>query len=130
MDEPGARILLVDDELFFAARILSVLRQHGYEVERAATADEAQLRIPVDRPDLVILNLASPKLGGIPLARQLKEAGVRRLMAFLNHTRIPEVREEALAAGVDQLCANSAITNRLPELVERALRGEAGAVEE
>ncbi len=55
--------------------------------------------------------------------RRLKSLGARHVIGFISHTLIPDVREEARAAGADMVCANSAITQRLPEIVERVLGG-------
>jgi len=122
MSAPPERILLANDDLFFSARILSVLTNLGYQADRASTQEQALQKAAADRPALVILNLAAPRLGGLELARRLKaEAGAPRVLAFLSHVNIPDVREEALAAGVDRIVANSAISLRLPDIVREVL---------
>jgi CheY-like chemotaxis protein len=123
--------LLVDNDLFFAARILSVLQRAGYPTEQAASMEQALEKVEALRPALVILNLASAHSGGIDLIRRLKALpDPPRVLAFLSHMQIPAVREEVLAAGADRLCANSAVSLRLPDLVREVLHGEGARVEE
>jgi CheY-like chemotaxis protein len=117
------RVLLVDDDLFFTARILSVLRRLGYSATSVRTADQA-MELCGDRPDLVIFNLGSPRLGGVDTIARLRGAGAQRLLAFLSHVSIPAVRDQAIAAGADRIVPNSAISQRLPEILARLFAGQ------
>ncbi len=125
MNDAPVRVLLVEDDLFFAARILSVLRKMGCEVERATYLEDALEKTRNRDPDVVILSFASKRLGGIESIRMLKsQAGARRILSYLSHVKIPEVRDAVLAAGADRIVPNSAITMRLPDILGRVLRGE------
>ncbi len=120
-------VLLVENDLFFASRILSALDKAGYMSERAANREEAERKLGERSHSLVIINLASPALGGTELIRQIKShraAGEPpKVLAYLSHIKIPDNREEVMAAGTDKLCANSAISMRLPDLVRDVLAG-------
>ena len=119
----GLRVLLVDDDLFFSARILSVLKKLGYSAEAVRTVSDAEAKTR-EGQDLVILNFGSPRLGGLATVRALRAAGAPRLLAFLSHVKIPAVREEVLAAGADKIVPNSAVSQRLPEILTRILADE------
>jgi DNA-binding NarL/FixJ family response regulator len=128
---PLARALLVESDLFFSARILSALDRMGVETRTAASREAAEAGLSECRPDLVIVNLASPALGGIETIRRVKAVSPStRVIAFLSHTKIPDVRAEVLAAGADKLCANSAISLRLPDIVRDTLAGRSRREEE
>ena len=130
MDEPHPHVLLVETDLFFAGRILSVLKKAGYRVSTAASAQQALHAAERDRPDVVMLNLATERLGGVALVRDLKSLdSAPRVLAYLSHVRIPAVREEVLAAGADRLCPNSAVSLRLPDIMREILAG-AGPIED
>ena len=116
--ESPLRVLLVDDDLFFSARILSVLQKLGHKAEVARTVADAEAQTRAGQ-DLVILNFSSPRLGDLEAVRKLRAAGAPKLLAFLSHVKIPPVRESVLAAGADRLVPNSAITQRLPEILIR-----------
>jgi len=64
------RILVVEDEAAIAELIAINLRHAGYEVMRAADADEAQAAIDGVLPDLVILDWMLPGESGLALARR------------------------------------------------------------
>ena len=113
--------LLAESDLFFAAPILRCLEAAGFVVATAATAEDAAERARALAPTLAVVSLNSQPVGGLETVRRLKEAGVRRVMAYVSHVRIPALREAAIAAGVDRLCSNSAVSVRLPELLERLL---------
>lgn len=119
----GKRVLLVEDDLFFAGRILSVLNKLGCETERSATSEAGVERAAALDFDAVIVNLGSARLGGVETVRRLKRAGARRMIAYISHTRIPEIRDAVRAAGGDGIYANSAITMRLPSILQRVLSG-------
>ena len=125
--ETGPRVLLVESDLFFAARLLAGLTKLGYWVERAWTEKQALELSEELKPELAIVNLASAKIDGLTLARKLKaDRGVPRVLAYYSHVKIPEIREQALAAGIDKLVPNSAITQRL-ETVLRSVMGDTSA---
>jgi hypothetical protein len=44
------------------------------------------------------------------------------VLGFVSHVWMPQVRPNALAAGVDLLVANSALSMRLPQLVAELAR--------
>ena len=110
------RVLLVNDDLFFSARILSVLKGLGHEALSAATLEDAARKLHED-PAVVILNFGSARVGGVQGVEKLKSAGAERIIGFLSHVKIPDVREIAIVAGLDRLVPNSSITQHLPEIL-------------
>jgi CheY-like chemotaxis protein len=121
---PGSpQVLLVDDDLFFSARILSVLRKLGCRASCSRVLEEAEERVR-EGQDLVILNFGSARLGDLAAIRRLREAGAPKLLAFLSHVKIPAVRDAVLAAGADRIVPNSSVSQRLPEILARLLADE------
>lgn len=77
---PGSRMskaLIVDDHPFIRATVKYLLRQEGFEkiFEAANGADALQIARE-ERPDLVILDLAMPKLGGLEVISRIKALGL------------------------------------------------------
>jgi DNA-binding NarL/FixJ family response regulator len=129
-ESPG-RVLLIENDLFFSARILSVLEKAGYVARTAASREAGEREIVDSPPDAVILNLASPALGGVGFIRRAKELSPRtKVITYLSHVKIPDIRAEVMAAGADKLCANSAITMRLPAILRDTLAGIGATVED
>ena len=70
--ERPTRILVVDDEEQIRRALKSILSTRGYQLEMAATAEEALLKAIDAPPDLVVLDLALPDRSGIEVCRELR----------------------------------------------------------
>ncbi|MGA7799387.1 MAG: response regulator [Gammaproteobacteria bacterium] len=71
----GEKILIVDDERLVLATLGEGLRQAGYDVEEAASGEEALRLIEDNVPDLAILDMRMPGMSGVDVARWLKLHG-------------------------------------------------------
>jgi two-component system KDP operon response regulator KdpE len=70
--ERPVRILAVDDEEQIRRALKSILGTRNYDLELAATGQEAVLKA-IDRPpDLVVLDLTLPDVDGIEVCRRLR----------------------------------------------------------
>ncbi len=69
----GERILVVDDEQVFRDAAGEVLEQLGYQVDAAASGEEALDMIGRERYALVILDIVMPGLGGVETARRIRQ---------------------------------------------------------
>ena len=74
LDRP-LRVLVVDDEPHARNRLLKLLRQHdGFEtVGECGNGQEALEAIRADRPDLVLLDIQMPEMGGLDLIEALED---------------------------------------------------------
>jgi two-component system KDP operon response regulator KdpE len=69
----GARILVVDDEPQILSSLETTLRGAGYDVETAATGEDALIQASVRPPEGVILDLVLPGKSGVEVCRELRE---------------------------------------------------------
>ena len=69
---PPTRILVVEDEPDIAALVAYQLAQAGHQVRTAASGREAIRALETDPPDLVILDLMLPEMGGLDVLRTLR----------------------------------------------------------
>jgi len=74
MQEPAARLLVVDDEPNIRELLSVSLRFSGFDVTAAATGRDALDAAERDPPDLVVLDVMLPDLDGFQVARRLREA--------------------------------------------------------
>ncbi len=65
----GERVLIVDDEEPIRMLIREVLGAAGYEVDTAASGEEALTRLEQDRYDLVVADVRMPGIDGVELYR-------------------------------------------------------------
>jgi two-component system KDP operon response regulator KdpE len=69
----GAQILVVDDEPQILRALETTLRGAGYDVETAATGEDALVQASVRPPEGVILDLVLPGKSGVEVCRELRE---------------------------------------------------------
>jgi two-component system, OmpR family, KDP operon response regulator KdpE len=73
MNSAPTRILVVEDDPSLRRFLCTSLDAHGYGVSEVATGQEALRRIPLDRPDVVVLDLGLPDLDGVDLVGRVRE---------------------------------------------------------
>jgi two-component system, OmpR family, KDP operon response regulator KdpE len=67
------RILLVDDEQQIARVLRRALSSKGYEVQVASDGEEALSVFHSWNPDILITDLAMPRMGGLELCRRIRK---------------------------------------------------------
>jgi DNA-binding response OmpR family regulator len=68
----GWKVLLVDDEEEFAVTLAERLRLRGIMTSIAGDGEEALRQVAEDPPQLVVLDMMMPGLGGLAVLQQLK----------------------------------------------------------
>ena len=68
----GQRILVVDDEAQLVRALKTTLTSAGYDVETAATGEEALAAASFRPPDAIILDLVLPDIKGTDVCRELR----------------------------------------------------------
>ena len=69
----SGRILVVDDEVEIRRALKTGLSDHDFEVEVAASGEEALAAASLHRPDVVLLDLGLPGLDGFAVLTRLRE---------------------------------------------------------
>ena len=116
-------ILLVDDHALVRAgvkRLLATLPQA--EVLEAADGREALALLRQKRPDLVILDLNLPGLGGLELLRRMVHAGAGPILVLSMHGE-PLYAKRALEAGAAGYMTKNASPDELLTAVRRVTAG-------
>ena len=99
----GLRLVVVDDEADTRDMVASMLEQHGAEVVPLADAEEALRWLAANRADLLVSDVAMPRMDGCALIRELRRSGTAPIAALpavaLTAYARPEDRLRALDAG-------------------------------
>jgi signal transduction histidine kinase/ActR/RegA family two-component response regulator len=97
------RILVVDDHIDGATSMCRLLRVLGYEARQASDGLEGLVAAAELRPDVVLLDIAMPKLNGYEVARRLRaEAwGQRMLLIAVTGWGQDSDKQRASDAGFD-----------------------------
>ena len=100
-------VLVVCNEKDLAIIMRQALQSAGLSVQVAHHAPDALDRIVVNHPDLIILDMMLPRIGGIALLQMLrKNPTMREIPVILATARTSSAsRLEALEAGADAFLA-------------------------
>ncbi len=66
------RVLVVDDEENIRLVLRTLLRKHGYDVEVAASGEDALAALESFDPDVILTDVRMPRMGGLDLLGALK----------------------------------------------------------
>jgi two-component system KDP operon response regulator KdpE len=117
----AGRILVVDDEPQIRRIMRTTLTSAGYEVEDARTGEDALVKVREFRPDLVLLDVNMPGMGGLKTCKALREdPNVAIVMLTIHNSEAAKV--EALDAGADDYVTKPFSTPELLARIRAALR--------
>lgn len=122
-------VLLVDDHEGFINAALRHLRKVEWLeiVGRASNGLEAIERSETLRPDVVLMDLAMPEMGGLQATRLIKAQDAPPFVAIVSHFDDTEHREHALRAGSDAFVSKLNYMQEVLPLLEGLAGAGAGA---
>jgi DNA-binding NarL/FixJ family response regulator len=124
--DPGIRIMLVDDHAVVRAgyRFLLESIDDIRVVAEATSGEEAIARIVEAAPDIVVMDLAMPGIGGLEAIRRIREQRHDiRILVFTMHENAAFV-EHVLQAGVDGYISKNSPPDTLVEALRRIAAGD------
>ena len=121
-----ANILVVDDEPQIRRVLRSTLSARGYEITEAKTGEEALDRLRKDRPDLILLDVNMPGMGGIEACREIRR-GSDAPIIMLTVRNAERDKVAALDAGADDYVVKPFGIEELLARIRAALRRYAPA---
>jgi len=95
------RLLLVEDERKVASFIARSLRENSYTVDIAESGEKALDLVTRTNYDLVLLDVRLPRLSGVEVCREIRDAGLEMPAFMLTVRSLVEQRVEGLDAGAD-----------------------------
>src|SRR5438309_9138222 len=117
----AGRILVVDDQAQIRRFMRTTLAGAGYEVGDAKTGEEALEKLREFRPDLVLLDVNMPGMGGLAVCREIRsDANVAIIMLTVRNSEGDKVA--ALDAGADDFVTKPFSTPELLARIRAALR--------
>jgi two-component system KDP operon response regulator KdpE len=117
----AGRILVIDDEPQIRRVMRTTLTSAGYEVDDARTGEEGLIKLREFRPDLVLLDINMPGMGGLAACRSIRsDLNVAIIMLTVQNTEAAKV--EALDAGADDFVTKPFSTPELLARIRAALR--------
>jgi len=124
----SAKILVVDDEPQIRRMMRATLTSSGYQVDEAKTGEEALEKLRSYQPDLVLLDLNMPGMGGLEACRTMRE-GSDVPIVILTVRNAEKEKVEALDAGADDYVSKPFGMQELMARIRAALRRAPAAAE-
>ena len=114
-------VLLVDDHEGFINAAMRHLRKLDWleVVGRASNGLEAIERSETLRPDVVLMDLAMPEMGGLQATRLIKTQDAPPFVVIASHFDDAEHREHAMRAGADNFVSKLSYLQEILPILEK-----------
>ena len=120
-------ILIVEDDIPLAQQIKEILEQQGYSVTAAHTAEEGLHLAKIEKPDLILLDVMVPLMGGWELCRRLRQTMTVPIL-FLTALTNSESIVQGLNLGADDYITKPFNEDELLARIAAHLRRQTGLV--
>jgi len=98
-----ALILIIDDSPTEVFQMRRMLENHGFETEGAADGAEGIRKAREIRPDLILMDIVMPDIGGLEVIRRLRRLPLLASTPIIgvSASATPDVEANTLQAGAD-----------------------------
>ena len=119
-----ARILIVDDSPGWRARIREILaaRPEWKIISEAEDGQEAVQEASELQPDIVVLDIALPRLNGIEAAKMIRQKSPKSRIVFLTVDNDSDIMKAALDVGQATYVPKAKAATRLCKAVAASVR--------
>src|SRR5229473_4527976 len=114
-------ILVVDDDYELSDGIRAVLENHGHKVMQARDGQQGKNLVYQQRPDLVILDMMMPRMGGYPVLEHFRDKADAPPIIMITANEGSRHKAYAEYLGVVDYIRKPFAMERLLEAVERGL---------
>jgi two-component system, cell cycle response regulator DivK len=116
----GKKLLIVEDNQDSRDLVIKILRNRYYKIIEAVDGEEGLEKAIAEQPDIILLDISLPKMGGFEVAKNL------RLREEFKHTAIIALtahamkgdKEKALQAGFNGYISKPINIREFPDQIE------------
>ena len=120
--------LIIEDEQSLARNIRDYLEVEGFDARVCSDGESGLQLLDEFHPDLVVLDLRLPGMGGLDVLRQLKaRAGNIKVIMLTAHGSV-QTAVEAVKLGAYEYLAKPVVLSELKRVIDRAVDEERTAV--
>lgn len=118
----SAKILVVEDDFALSDAFSMILSHSGYDVSSVHHGKEALEYLEKNQPDMILLDILMPVMGGREFLRNFTNTGKIPIVALSNLDSKADI-EEVISLGAQKYMLKSSVTPAsLATLVEETLR--------
>lgn len=122
MNTNGLKVLLIDDTVMILQRLQSLLSEvkQVSRTESATSAEEALVLMDGYQPDVMVLDINMPGMGGIEMLRKLNvKQMIKPVVIMLTNNTFAGYRDECMRLGADYFLDKSRDFLMIPAIVEK-----------
>jgi DNA-binding response OmpR family regulator len=120
------KILITDDEIKLAEAMKIRFENVGYEVVLAVNGEEGIEKAKAEKPDLIIMDIAMPKMDGYTAVKLIKKDESTKHIPIIMVTGKDQMEEIFIMEGVKEYVVKPFEFDNLIEKITRLL-GESGS---
>ena len=96
------KILIIDDDEIFAKLLADSLPKDKYVVTHVGNGEDGLKALEKDRPDVMILDLIMPKMGGMQFLEALKKKGGNNVPILIS-SQLSKIKDvsDGVVAGIE-----------------------------
>lgn len=124
-----ARILIVEDDKDLNNAYSIILKSEGHEVESAFDGKEALKKVEKFEPELILLDLLMPVMGGLEFLQQYDQVNKHpdvKVLIFTNMENSPEVTESYELGAHRCIIKSWTAPHNLARVIDEALEQPSG----
>jgi DNA-binding NarL/FixJ family response regulator len=124
---PLWRIMIADDHPLWCSGLRSLLESSDSSMEVVAEATDGQQALELARtlkPDLVLMDVWMPRMGGLEATRAIKRELPQTVVLMITASEEPNHLAEAIKAGAAGYVLKSAPHHQITDAIRTALDGE------
>ena len=97
------KVLLVDDSIVNREFLKAILEDNNFEIFEAESGEQALDSIQTSPPDIMMLDLTMPNIGGLDTLRRVRDRGFKFPIIIFTSDYKEETRIECLKAGANEV---------------------------
>jgi len=116
----GKKLLIVEDNKDSRELVIKILKNRDYQIIEAVDGEEGLEKAITEQPDIILLDIALPKMGGYEVVKTLRlreEFKHTSIIALTAHAMKGE-KEKALQAGFNGYISKPIDIHELPGQIE------------
>jgi CheY-like chemotaxis protein len=97
------KILIIDDDEIFTKTLTDSLPKEKYAVVHAKDGEDGLVKMEKENPDIIILDLVMPKMGGLQFLEALNKKGGSHNIPILISSQLSQMKDisEGVTLGMD-----------------------------
>lgn len=124
------RVLVIDDEASLRTVFTFALSSDGFEAEAANGPQESVARMRSFQPELIIIDLKMPLMGGIEMVKLLRTEGYESSFAICSAFIAQDVLFEAFSLGVVDFISKPTTPENLRAVAKRIFTAHGGSFDD